>query len=568
MIKGLAPSLIVLMSLCGCAATQPPKPSAGHIKPEPLAAEDNIPAPVRFSPFVPTPIAQPKQEVYTIVVSDVPVKELLFALARDAKINVDVHPGIAGTVTINAVQQTLNQILARISEQVPIRYSLEATNLVISPDAPFLRTYKVNYVNMARNSSSSVSVATQVASTGRGSAGGSGGGGGGGGGSNGSTTAVQSTSDNEFWAALVGNIKDIIGQPGTATPKTATDKPEKGDKTEKSGATAQGNDVIANSMSGIVTVRATQKQHREIQQFIDQVVVNTQRQVLIEATIVEVELSDRYQAGVDWTMLSRNSNGVFSAASNMSGNHFASPPAFLVNLTKRISDIDFSSNIGMLETFGNVRVLSSPKIMALNNQTAILKVVDEKVYFEVTMEVEAATTNSAERRTYSSTVKTVPVGLIMSVMPQVNENGVVTMNVRPTITRITGFVADPALRAQSSSVDSLVPEIQVREMESLLQVRDGQTVVLGGLMQNKDDKKKSGIPWLSSLPWAGNLFSYQDDNLIKTELVIFLKPIVIRNPDINGGDLAAFRSYLLDPQPTGPAAKDENRAAPGIGAAP
>ena len=553
---------LAVFGVWGCSATQPPKPSTGHIKPEPLAAEDNIPAPVRFSPFVPAPVPQQKQDVYTVVVSDVSVKELLFALARDAKINVDVHPGTAGTVTINAVQQTLLQILARISEQVPIRYTLEANNLVISPDAPFLRTYKVNYVNMARNSSSSVSVATQVASTGRGS------GGGGGGGSNGSTTAVQSTSDNEFWATLVGNIRDIIGQQASAAPKASGDKAEKGGKAEKSDAAAQSNDVIANVMSGILTVRATQKQHREIQQFIDQVVVNSQRQVLIEATIVEVELSDRYQAGVDWKMLSQNSNGALSAASTMSGSNFANPPAFLVNVAQRLSNIDFSTNIGMLETFGNVRVLSSPKIMALNNQTAILKVVDEKVYFDVTMEIESAVAGTPERKHYSSSVKTVPVGLIMSVIPQVNENGVVTMNVRPTITRITGFVADPALRAQSSAVDNLVPEIQVREMESLLQVRDGQTVVLGGLMQNKDDKKKTGVPWLSTLPWVGNLFNYKDDNLIKTELVIFLKPVVIRNPDINGGDLAAYRSYLLDPQSVESAEKSQHRTGPNAGVAP
>lgn len=559
MTRGSLLIYLTLFGVLGCAATQPPKPSAGHIKPEPLVAEDNIPAPVRFSPFVPAPVPQQKQDVYTVVVSDVSVKELLFALARDAKINVDVHPGTSGSVTINAIQQTLLQILARISEQVPIRYTLDGNNLVISPDAAFLRTYKVNYVNMARNSSSSVSVATQVASTGRG---------GSGGGSNGSTTAVQSTSDNEFWATLVGNIRDIIGQQASAAPKATGDKAEKGGKAEKADAASHGNDVIANVMSGILTVRATQRQHREIQQFIDQVIVNAQRQVLIEATIVEVELSDRYQAGVDWKLLSQNSNGALSAASTMSGSSFANPPAFLVSVAQRLSNIDFSTNIGMLETFGNVRVLSSPKIMALNNQTAILKVVDEKVYFDVTMEIESATANTPERKHYSSSVKTVPVGLIMSVVPQVNENGVVTMNVRPTITRITGFVSDPALRAQSSAVDNLVPEIQVREMESLLQVRDGQTVVLGGLMQNKDDKKNTGVPWLSTLPWVGNLFNYKDDNLIKTELVIFLKPVVVRNPDINGGDLAAYRSYLLDPQSVEPAEKSQSRTGPGVGVAP
>ena len=124
----------------------------------------------------------------------------------------------------------------------------------------------------------------------------------------------------------------------------------------------------------------------------------------------------------------------------------------------------------------------------------------------------------------------------MSVTPQVNENGNVTLNIRPTITRVTGYVTDPAPRLIAASLgnnttnfapfDNLIPEIQIREMESLLQVRSGQTVVLGGLMQNRQDKNKNGIPWLSTLPVIGNLFGVRDENHGKTELVVFLKPLL------------------------------------------
>jgi general secretion pathway protein D len=167
--------------------------------------------------------------------------------------------------------------------------------------------------------------------------------------------------------------------------------------------------------------------------------------------------------------------------------------------------------------------------MVLNNQTAVLKVVDEQVYFTIEQEITDATDNSLARTTYTSTIHTVPVGLVMSVTPQINNSDTVSIDVRPTISRITGFATDPVPRLLGSQFDNLVPQIQVREMESLLQVANGQTIVMGGLMQNKMDKNKRGLPLLANLPLVGNLFGYRDDALTKTELVIFLRPTVIKS---------------------------------------
>lgn len=285
----------MMMFVYGCAEIEP-EPfilSKGHIVAEasPLPEESAIPELVEQVPVLPEPTHVEAPERYTVVVNEVPVKELLFALARDAKVNVDIHPNIDGVVTINAVEQTLPQILSRISNQVDMRYVREGGNLIISRDTPFLRTYKVDYVNLARDTESSSTVSTQISSTSGGDAEGSSGGGG-----NTSTTDVSTESTHHFWSRLVSNISAILGEEASSSggdiPVTDT--------------------VIPNPESGLISVRGTARQHEQIQSFIDKVLVSAKRQVLIQTTIVEVTLNDRYQAGIDWNALS---TGAFNIAS-------------------------------------------------------------------------------------------------------------------------------------------------------------------------------------------------------------------------------------------------------------
>lgn len=530
MIDKIALSAACVLLLVSCGATNPPKMSDGHLQ-VPAPADGGIPAPVTQAPVLTRPKPAAKLETYTVVVSEVPVKELLFSLARDARLNVDIHPGITGTVTLNAVDQTLPQILNRIAKQVSLRYAIDGPNLVVSPDVAFWRTYKLDYLNMARDSVSEMSVATRIATTG-GSVGGDGGGSQEEG--NVSRTTVTNTTKNDFWTRIEGNIRSIVSG--------ATQSAEAG-----TGGPAS---VVSDPNSGILNVLATQRQHEQIQSYVDEVLSNAVRQVLIEMSIVEVELSDGYQSGVDWQRLSdtqgTGSNGP-SVIGSFIGANLASAPFFSLGYNKTTSDgSNISATVRMLETFGDVKVLSSPKIMVLNNQTAVLKVVDEQVYFTVEQEITDATDNSLARTTYTSTIHTVPVGLVMSVTPQINDADTVSINVRPTISRITGFATDPVPRLLGSDFDNLVPEIQVREMESLLQVANGQTIVMGGLMQNKTDKNNRGVPLFSTLPLIGNLFSYRDDVLTKTELVIFLRPTVIKSAGV-GVDPGAAGAHLIDP---------------------
>jgi general secretion pathway protein D len=184
----------------------------------------------------------------------------------------------------------------------------------------------------------------------------------------------------------------------------------------------------------------------------------------------------------------------------------------------------------------------------LNNQTALLKVVDNNIFFtiKVTPAVLTTTGTIATPATYESKLETVPVGFVMSVTPQISEDDEVTLNVRPTITRVVGFVQDPNPELSKQNVVSKVPVIQARELESVMKVHSGQIAVMGGLMQDSVDNSKDGIPLLSSLPVVGNVFSYRNETASKTELVIFMRPVVVKDATMSG-DYKDYR-YLLPEQ--------------------
>lgn len=204
---------------------------------------------------------------------------------------------------------------------------------------------------------------------------------------------------------------------------------------------------------------------------------------------------------------------------------------------------DFDLGVRFLQRFGDAKVLSSPKIMAMNNQTALLKVVKNEVYFTLEVNREAATTNSAGVTTFESNLHSVPVGFMMHVTPFVNEDRV-TLNVRPTLTSIIDFKDDPNPELANAGVESKVPIIREREMDSVLRLLNQQTAVIGGLIQDSMNDVDSGVPGLKDLPFIGPAFDYQEKVQKKTELIIFIRPTIVKNPDIENGDLQAFRPMM------------------------
>ncbi|MDX1609655.1 MAG: pilus (MSHA type) biogenesis protein MshL [Halofilum sp. (in: g-proteobacteria)] len=534
--------------LAACTTQRSYDPGAGHIQAgadtdatQTTAAD--IPEPVTEAPLPPPPDTDRELERYTVVVNDVPLKELLFALARDADLEIDIIGDIGGRVTLNAVDETLPRLLERITLQAAVRYELQDDYLKIAADEPYLESYPVPYVNIDRTASSSVDTATQIASTGFGDEGS----GGGGAGSNNSRTSVSNESTQQIWQTLRRNLGGILN-----VEVAEGDAPE-GDRY-----------VMLNREAGYITVRATQRQHREVQRYLDQVMASIRRQVLIEATVVEVTLSDQYQAGVDWAMLANDPDG-FDFVQSLTGQtlggafNVPDPPGSGVSqatigyFDPNTSDGSLSATLKLLETFGDVQVMSSPKIIALNNQLAVLKVVDNRVYF--TVQVETDTTESGfVTRTFETEVNTVPIGLVMTVTPHIDSHDEVLLNVRPTVSRILGFVNDPNPDLAAAGVENEIPEIQVREMESLLRVHSGQVAVIGGLMQDSINQTRREVPGLGRLPLLGNLFSFRDDTVEKTELIIFLRPTVVNQASLDG-DFRDYRRYL-------PGANDAARPAP------
>lgn len=534
-------SAIAIVSLClsllACGPTRPPEQSKGHISEVPQQAKD-IPQAVTQTTLLPAPQTRPRLETYTVVVSGAPTRDLLFSMARDAKINLDIHEDIEGKVTLNAIDQTLEQILDRIAQQTDIRYSLDKNTLRVRADKPYLETYKVDYVNISRKSKGVIRVATNIGSTGQGEIGqGSGSGSTGssrsGGGNsssqnNSSLTEVNLESNNAFWETLSRNIIEILDDSGDSQLSRDSD---------------ENSNVIVNREAGLIMVRASYKKHRQIQTFIDQVLNNSKRQVMIEATIAEIKLSDTYQTGVDWSVVAANGNNGLNILSDFTGSNLTQSPFSSLTLTNTSGGDQVNVALRALEEFGDVKVLSSPKVMAINNQPAILKVVDNIVYFEMQVDTALAQNSAISLTSFETQIKTVPVGFVMAVTPYINEHNVVTLNIRPTISRVIDNVEDPNPAFRNADVISSVPVIQVREIESILSINSGDTAVIGGLMQDTVNDRSSGVPLLSDIPILGNFFKYKNDNREKSELIIFIRPMVINHASLNT-DLSEFKQFL------------------------
>jgi general secretion pathway protein D len=528
---------------------------------------------VKAAPALPPPKPGAPVPTYTVVVNDVPVKDLLFSIARDTQYNIDLHPGISGNVSLNAVQEPLPAILERIARQANLRYEMNGHTVSIMPDTPYVKTYAVNYVNVARNTTSSVGVAAQIASTGVGSLSSTGATSGTTSG-NSSTTTVASQSNNDLWSVLADNLRTMLAGTRAVTQsgeeRAARLDAEKAARAErvsqaeaasKAGAGAASlftaafasqpgidakYDVAVNPVAGTVTVLGTARQQELVQQYLDRVMQSAQRQVLIEATIVEVNLKDQYRAGIDWSKALQGATGWSINTLGGGTNALAGSLTPFVQATYTNSGKNgFTAAIDLLESFGKTRVLSSPKLMALNNQTALLKVVNNLVYFTITADTTTAA-NVAQTTTFTSTPQTVPVGVVMTVLPQINENGMVSLTVRPTISRQVGTVEDPnpELKKGDLDISNLIPVIQVREMESMLQVRSGQTVILGGLIQDDSNNARDGLPVLSRPEGVGAIFGQHERINSQTELVIFLRPIVVSNPTLESEELRQFQHLL------------------------
>jgi general secretion pathway protein D len=561
---------VVSCALGGCGHA-PIKPAANHIRAEEARPQGAIPPPVQVTPLLPKPKATARPETYSVVVNNVRAQELLFALARDARLQIDIDPNLTGSVTLNAIDQTLPQLLSRIARQVDMRYEIDGDTLIVMRDSPFLRAYKIDYLSASRNVKMQSTASTQfgAATTATGP------------GATGATSTIDVAAQNNLWESIVQNVKEILretdkvipsptqpaltplaGAPGSApaAPPSGAQPPAAPGAQPQVGAQPsvtyqEAASVIANRESGVLYVRATTKQHERVQEFLDQVLVGAKRQVLIEATVAEVQLRNEYQRGITWERLRAPGQSGVSAgqppiqpATSATPGFNASP--FFIGFVSVGSNL--SVTLQLLEQFGDVRVLSSPKLSVLNNQTAILRVTRDIIYFTMTPASTNVGVTGGGTAVISPSFTTTPniaaEGFMMAVLPQVSAAEAVVLNVRPTIRRRVDSVNDPnpALQATSANpnaVPNVIPVFETREFDSVLRLQSGQVGVLAGLMQDIVENTDTGIPGIRSIPILGDILSNRSELSRKSELVIFLRATVIRDPSLDG-DFQSFRGQL------------------------
>ena len=507
-------------------------PGSGHL----MAEEKRVQVPDAFEEQKSTPISNPASSrppppapTYSLDVRLAPVEQVLTALARDQRIDLELHPGVEGSVSLSVFDRPLPELIESLCEQADLRCEFDGKRLAAMPDTPFTRAYRIDYVNLAREMNGAIATSTQIATSSsavdaKGSA------------SNGnvSLTQIAAKATNHFWETLENNIRALLkkNEPGIRNCEAARQPGAAGGAASCSGGAEESAFVISNRETGVLMVLASARQHRKVNEFIDLVQGAARRQVMIEATIVEVTLGDGYRQGIDWSRLNLPFISVNPRGTNDTGGMQPSISYLSSRLDVRLD---------WLETFGKIKVLSSPKLSVLNNQTAILKVVEEVVYFLVDASITEYANSDRARITATTTPQSVSVGLVMAVTPQIGRDGAIILAVRPTISSISGYKDDP--NPSLGSIPNRVPQIRTREMESVLRLADGEIAVLGGLMEDKLDTDTGRIPLLGAIPLLGELFTRRENSVRRTELVIFLRPRLIRHPGIDG-DYAPERTVL------------------------
>jgi len=461
-----------------------------------------------------------------------------------------------------------------------MRFELDGPNLAVMPDSPYLKSYQIDYVNMARDVTGTVSTNTQISTSALSTAAGGAGG-------NGNTSRIQieNKSRNRFWESLEKNLKDLLYETdkifpegsietvteqtnaqstsgtGSPSPTVSAARGSQVNQTlagspnpasiQNNGATVvkrmtfrEAASVIASPESGVVTVRATSRQHEKVQEFIDRIMKNARRQVLIEATIVEVELSDGYQQGIDWKRLRSDGSEYSLTQPTLNTNVSNTVSPFVFKFLNNSNPLNLLTTVNLLQSFGSLKVLSSPKLTVLNNQTATLKVSEDFVYFNVKSDIAAGTLGTAATKAITTTPQSVSVGFFMSLTAQISDNDTVTLNVRPSISSISALKQDPNPDIPTN-VPNFVPQIRTREIESLMRIESGDIAVLGGLMEDRIDNNNGRVPGLGSIPLFGELLNRRSNASTKTELVIFLRPTVIKDSSISG-DFNSFAGSMPD----------------------
>ena len=484
---------------------------------------------------------------FDIKVNRAGARPFFMGLVDGTPYNMVVDPKVAGRITLDLKNVTMKDVMDTVRDVYGYDYEIRGRhNYTVYPNVMGTRIYKLNYLDIVRKGKSQVRVnsgqLTDIRS-GNTLGGGSSGAGGATPLSNNSRRGVQASSqidtvtESEFWKNFDLSVKAIVGN-------------------------RDGRSVVISPQSGIVVVRAMPGELRTVERFIKETENIVQRQVVLEAKIIEVNLSDKFQAGVNWSALAQSSDGANSAlfshvgggsvfdvsdnglgTTNLKGNPGNLDPdnytGVLGSATTAFGGVfslaltlgtDFTTFIELLKGQGDVQVLSSPKISTLNNTKAVIKVGQEEFFVTNINSNTAIATGTSNT---SNSIELTPFfsGVVLDVVPQISKEGKVTLFIHPSVSEVDEQNKQVVLAGSGDNdTNALILPLAfstVRESDTIINANSGQVVVIGGLMQDKVVSLETSVPFFGDLPLIGSLFKHVREQKTKSELIILLKPIVV-----------------------------------------
>ncbi len=479
-------SLIVLSTGCAPSPKMVPRPEV-KAPPPPEKMEELV-----------VPLIEEKKEperLLTFSMRDADIREALLALAKTINYNIVLDPEVSGKATIEVKRVTVEEALDALLTPLGLQHKKENNFLRISKLRKETRVFSLNYINTKRTGTSSMTSTIAI-----GAAGGAGGGG------------ISSSDSADLWGEVEAGLKNLISAEGKFT---------------------------INKMAGTIMVTDFLTNLKNVAKYLEEVEGSVQRQVMIQAKLVEVTLNDEFKMGLNWSAITRLSRlkltGTLSGGKMIAQTLTPGTGVFQIG----ISDHDFSVLLDAMAQQGKVNILSTPKISVLNNQKSAIKVTTSEVYYEIKTDIDPLT----RKETTSATSKTVDIGIVLEVVPQISSEGQIIMDIHPIITEKVG---DSIL--ETATVKLSTPILAVREANSVVKVRDGQTMVMAGLIKEKRSEKDTKVPVMGSIPVLGALFTRSEKTGQKSELVIFLTPTILTGKRIEDLSQEEMRKFISTPE--------------------
>ena len=477
----------------------------------------------------------------TIAVNEADLRDVLRAATADTDLNLIFEPGLAlGVQGLNLKGMTLQEILDGVLPSLGLVCTREGRNLTIHTGDGGLRFYHVDLPAMSRTGSKTF----QVNASGQVMAGGAGGSGGGGS-SSANTSTIQVGETSDPWAELESGLMLLIfgkaPERGAAAPTTAATTPTASSAAMPAAGTPgargyadHGRSLLLQPSSGLVMVGADPVIQKRVAAYLQEARQRSQRQVLLEARIVEVSLGNDSQMGVNW-------NGLLSTAGNPASASLAtgSPASPLLGAGQGLLQVVASSGrvqamLTALARDNRLKVLSAPRLATVNNQKAVLRVVREEVYALPSSQVTPGAAGSSAIATSQISPLIVPVGIVLDILPQIGDDGMITLAVNPSISDVASlrsFEVPPVGSGSqlTQATATILPVVDRRDLDAVVRIKSGETLVLAGIIQNRESTTNRGVPWVRNLPLIGPLFSRNEKTQTRTELAIFITPTLMDN---------------------------------------